>query len=151
MPLAQIESRAQDTVFTLQHLTGDQRYPHWGARDLFRALAEHLKQAVSLCDRSAGLVEKSRRIQIQARAANFMLRYKGDHNHWIGLRTDDKCQSWTWVNGTKFNNEAEWLQASNLFDNQNRYAEETISQNCPNKIKLREFCEDCKAETIDLQ
>ncbi|XP_078510046.1 C-type lectin domain family 2 member E-like [Lissotriton helveticus] len=35
---------------------------------------------------------------------NFMLRYKGDHNHWIGLRRDNRTQPWTWVNGTIFNN-----------------------------------------------
>ncbi|KAJ1122154.1 hypothetical protein NDU88_000658 [Pleurodeles waltl] len=39
----------------------------------------------------------------------FILRYKGDYNHWIGLRRDNKTQPWTWVNGTRFNN---WFTVS---------------------------------------
>ncbi|XP_069057659.1 uncharacterized protein [Pleurodeles waltl] len=34
----------------------------------------------------------------------FILRYKGDYHHWIGLRRDNKTQLWMWVNGTRFNN-----------------------------------------------
>ncbi|KAJ1122171.1 hypothetical protein NDU88_000675, partial [Pleurodeles waltl] len=34
----------------------------------------------------------------------FILRYKGEYHHWIGLRRDSKTQPWTWVNGTRFNN-----------------------------------------------
>ncbi|XP_039373272.1 C-type lectin domain family 2 member D-like [Mauremys reevesii] len=33
----------------------------------------------------------------------FMQRYKGKHQHWIGLRRDPG-QPWKWANGTEFNN-----------------------------------------------
>ncbi|NWH25465.1 CLC2E protein, partial [Grus americana] len=32
----------------------------------------------------------------------FLKRYKGDANHWFGLRKED--DSWRWSNGTAFNN-----------------------------------------------
>ncbi|XP_078511731.1 uncharacterized protein LOC144770829 isoform X2 [Lissotriton helveticus] len=241
MPLAKFESKAQYTVLTVQNLTGKQKYPPGCAMDLFRSLAEHLKEAAfslysylvtkgwgeksvtgqlpllagsggekqmdpeSLsCDHGwtgflksvwkgqtkflvlaavsvlviAGLVaclvvlrsnqHIEQQIQIngvQSSAAergkgvgvlppcghgwiwyrnkcyyfseaegtwteakdscaaldsalamidtqkelNFMLRYKGDYNHWIGLRREDNSQLWTWVNGTKFN---KWFTVS---------------------------------------
>uniref|UniRef100_A0A8C4W2F3 C-type lectin domain-containing protein n=1 Tax=Gopherus evgoodei TaxID=1825980 RepID=A0A8C4W2F3_9SAUR len=34
---------------------------------------------------------------------DFMLRYKGKFDHWIGLQRD-LGQSWKWANGTEFNN-----------------------------------------------
>ncbi|KAM9119380.1 C-type lectin domain family 2 member D-like [Pangshura tecta] len=34
---------------------------------------------------------------------DFMLRYKGKFDHWIGLRRDPG-QPWKWANGTEFNN-----------------------------------------------
>ncbi|KAM9119364.1 C-type lectin domain family 2 member D-like isoform 1-T1 [Pangshura tecta] len=38
----------------------------------------------------------------------FLLRYKGNLNHWLGLwRGQDQDQPWKWANGTEFNNQFE--------------------------------------------
>ncbi|XP_074873416.1 C-type lectin domain family 2 member B-like isoform X3 [Carettochelys insculpta] len=38
---------------------------------------------------------------------DFMLRYKGFRDHWIGLQREEDSQPWRWVNGTEFN---QWFQ-----------------------------------------
>ncbi|XP_069506603.1 C-type lectin domain family 7 member A-like [Ambystoma mexicanum] len=46
------------------------------------------------------------------REMDFMMRYNGKFDHWIGLRRD-YGQHWIWVNGSEFNN---WFQIKDVSD-----------------------------------
>ncbi|KAJ1122103.1 hypothetical protein NDU88_000607 [Pleurodeles waltl] len=66
----------------------------------FSEVERNWTEAEGLC----GALDSSLAMIDTQEELTFMLRYKGDSHHWIGLRRDSKTQPWMWVNGTKFNN-----------------------------------------------
>ncbi|XP_069506600.1 uncharacterized protein [Ambystoma mexicanum] len=54
------------------------------------------KQACASWNSSLAVIDNQREM-------DFVMRYKGERDHWIGLRRDSD-QPWKWVNGTEFDN-----------------------------------------------